>query len=251
MVLFPLSVLFNKKNGEIGVRALRSIAMWPAIQYVTSGLTLSAFIIAAVVWLLGKQSRAARDRIALAPEADRPKLVAKTLEGFDVDTTNLTREQQYDLAMKQIKARIERFRIIGSIVVVLGVLGAVTAYAISKRPPEQNLAQEQKAAQERSLLIEFDSRVSQMDARRGQIDEFKIDAEKGSATLCIYHLAAGDGICDGTGTAKGSLVGIVNDLTRRGLEADPTVALTTLGYIETEQGEILNSAGSRVYPAGY
>jgi hypothetical protein len=108
-----------------------------------------------------------------------------------------------------------------------------------------------KIEHERSLLIEFDSRVSQIAARETQINEFKTDAEKGSATLCIYHLAAGTGVCDSTGTAKGRpLAGIVNELTGLGVQADSKLALTTLGDIEAQNGEVLNSANMPVYPPG-
>ena len=85
--------------------------------------------------------------------------------------------------------------------------------AVVKWSAEQFVAREKKIGQERSALLEFDSRVSQMSARGDQIKELPDDDQKGSATLCIYHLAAGTGICDGTGTAKGRpLAGIVREL---------------------------------------
>jgi hypothetical protein len=128
--------------------------------------------------------------------------------------------------------------------------GALVKWAI-----ENYTEREQKLAHERSLLIEFDSRVSQMTAREAQIDSFQTDADKGSATLCIYHLAAGDGICDSTaaGTPKRSLLSIVNELTGLRVGVDPTPALNTLGEIETQQGEnavAVPSGVTRLYPAG-
>jgi hypothetical protein len=128
--------------------------------------------------------------------------------------------------------------------------GALVKWAI-----ENYTEREQKLAHERTLLIEFDSRVSQMTAREAQIDSFTTDADKGSATLCIYHLAAGDGICDSTSatTPKRSLLSIVNELTGLRVGVDPTPALNTLGEIETQQGEnavAVPSGVTRLYPPG-
>lgn len=125
--------------------------------------------------------------------------------------------------------------------------------AALKRAIEQYSERQQRVAHEKGLLVEFDSRVSQMDARAEQIRSFKTDAEKGSATLCIYHLAAGDGICDSTATTgpKKSLMSIVNELTGLQVKVDPTLVLRTLGEIETERGEneVVTPGGkTRLYP---
>jgi hypothetical protein len=106
---------------------------WQAIQYVTSGFTLCAFIVAVIAWAYKKYSQEQRLRIESAQPEDRGALVSQTLEGFNVDTTKLTKEQQYDIVLKQIAMRIERFRIIASVVVVLAIIGSLlSGYSISK-----------------------------------------------------------------------------------------------------------------------
>jgi hypothetical protein len=97
---------------------------WEAIKYVSSGFTLCAFVVAALFAYLRNRSQEERKRIESASPEDRAALVAKTLEIFSVDTTNLTRQQQFDIAMRQINGRIEHFRIIAVVVVVLAALGA-------------------------------------------------------------------------------------------------------------------------------
>ena len=70
---------------------------------------------------------------------DRASLVAKTLEVFHVDTAGLSRQQQFDIALRQINGPIERFRIIATLVVVLALVAAgLSAYAIAveKKPQE-------------------------------------------------------------------------------------------------------------------
>jgi hypothetical protein len=106
---------------------------WQAIQYVTSGLTLCAFIVAVTAWVYKRYSQDQRLRIESARPEARASLVSPTLEGFHVDATRLTKEQQYDIVLKQIAARIERFRLIASVVVVLAMIGALlSGYSVSK-----------------------------------------------------------------------------------------------------------------------
>jgi hypothetical protein len=112
---------------------------WQAIQYVSSSLTLAAFIAAAIVWFLTQKNQEERKRIQTAPEADRSRLVAKTLEIFDVDVSRLPEPQQFAIAMRQINARIERFRLIVVVVLAFGICGTVlSAYTISKAGIERS-----------------------------------------------------------------------------------------------------------------
>jgi hypothetical protein len=104
---------------------------WEAIKYVSSGFALCAFVVAALFTYLKNRSQEERKRIESAPPDDRADLVAKTLEIFNVDTTGLTRQQQFEIAMRQINGRIERFRLIAIVVVVLAITGAgLSAYAL-------------------------------------------------------------------------------------------------------------------------
>jgi hypothetical protein len=109
--------------------------MWQAIQYVTGGFTLCAFIAAIIAYAYTKNIEDRRRRIELAPAEDRARLVSKTLEFFDIDTSSMSEKMQYDLAIAQVKARIERFRLGAAIVLVVAVLGAgLTAYSIWRKP---------------------------------------------------------------------------------------------------------------------
>jgi hypothetical protein len=108
-------------------------AMWVAIQYVTSGLTLVAFLVAVIAWVYKSKSEERERLIQAAPEDTRPDLVHSALEFFDVNTVGLTRGQKYDLALVQIHARAQRFRTIAIVVCILAViLAGVSAYAISQ-----------------------------------------------------------------------------------------------------------------------
>ena len=106
------------------------IELWKEIQYVSGGFTLCAFIIAAIAWAYQHKNQAEIDEIKAASENERAKLIARKLEFFDVDTSRLSREQQYNIAIKQIGSRKERFRLLATVVVLLAMLAAgLTAYA--------------------------------------------------------------------------------------------------------------------------
>jgi hypothetical protein len=107
--------------------------MWQAIGYVTSGFTLCAFVVAAIVLVIKARLTHRRELIETASEEQRADLVARTLEFFAVDTGGLSRKQQHDIAIIQIDHRMERFRIAAWVVVILAVLGAlVSGFAITR-----------------------------------------------------------------------------------------------------------------------
>src|ERR1041385_4419063 len=105
---------------------------WSAIAYVSGGLTLLAFVVTTAAWVQRNNVLSAERRIRLAPPAERAHLVERTLEFFNIETALLTREQQYDLAIRQIDARAQRFKIIAFVVAVLfAITAGVALYAIA------------------------------------------------------------------------------------------------------------------------
>src|ERR1022692_677762 len=78
---------------------------WDAIKYVGLGLTLAAFVVAAIAWLLKSKSEEKERLIDLAKDEERAGLVRDALEFFSVDTAGLTKAQEYQLALEQIRAR--------------------------------------------------------------------------------------------------------------------------------------------------
>lgn len=131
--------------------------MWESIQYVTTGLTLVAFLVSVIAWVYKSKSEERERLIKTASEDKRADLVRSALEFFEVDTTGLTQEQKYELALAQIHARAQRFRTTAIVVCVLAViLAVVTAYAISQdsSKPYSNEGPKTSSTKERI----FDSR---------------------------------------------------------------------------------------------
>lgn len=106
---------------------------WQSIGYVSSGFTLVAFIVAAGVWTYRKVLLQKQWLIRQAPEQDRARLVENTLEFFNVDTSGLTKQEKYQIVMKQINARAVRFKITALVVVIIACLATgVSIYALSR-----------------------------------------------------------------------------------------------------------------------
>jgi len=57
--------------------------------------------------------------IELVPDKDRGQLVETMLDRVRVDTTGLTKEQRYDLALRLIESRSCRFRTIAIVITIL------------------------------------------------------------------------------------------------------------------------------------
>ena len=97
---------------------------WESIKYVSSGITLVAFIVAALLTAYRRKLRSREKQIELAPAEDRAQLVTAALEFFPVDTTGLSEKRKYGLALEQIRQRARRFLIIA---VVFGLVFAISA----------------------------------------------------------------------------------------------------------------------------
>src|SRR5882724_5918626 len=106
---------------------------WEAIQYVSSGLTLVAFFAAIAAATYRLRLRREEELIKSAPEKQRAELIQTALEFFRIDSSKLTKQQQYDLALRQVRERARRFQT-SAIVICFGcvVFLLATIYAINK-----------------------------------------------------------------------------------------------------------------------
>jgi hypothetical protein len=105
----------------------RGTSMWEAIAFVSSGVTLTAFLAAVVAWAYKTKAEERERLIRTAKPDQRADLVRNALEIFHVDTTGLTREQQYSLAIEQIRARAQRLKVVAALVCFLSVVAAAVA----------------------------------------------------------------------------------------------------------------------------
>jgi hypothetical protein len=97
--------------------------MWEVIRYVTSAFTLAAFLAAVGASIYWCWIRHKERLIRTAPEKDRAKLVGDALESFHINPENLTREQQFKLALKQMEARTQRGKTWAAVTVLALLIG--------------------------------------------------------------------------------------------------------------------------------
>jgi hypothetical protein len=103
--------------------------MWRVIQFVTTPITLIAFVIAVSAWLYRIKISSARKLVETANPKDRAELVLATLETYHIRNDNLTPDQKFDLMKKVIQVRANQSRLIALVAVVVAVLTAIVLAA--------------------------------------------------------------------------------------------------------------------------
>lgn len=83
---------------------------WESIKYVGGWFTLVAFIVAAVFTYLKYIAKLRSKMLESTPDQDKSMVVDKVLGRFDVNTSTLTKEQKYNLAMTQIQNSQRRYQ---------------------------------------------------------------------------------------------------------------------------------------------
>jgi tetratricopeptide (TPR) repeat protein len=105
--------------------------MWGALHYVETGLSLVAFVVAAILWAYRARLTHRAKIIKSAPEQDRLEAITATAEFFRVDVSGLTRAQQTDIVLAQIDARARRHFLWAVVSLVVFVsLAAITMVSI-------------------------------------------------------------------------------------------------------------------------
>src|SRR5258708_735131 len=101
--------------------------VWGALQYVGTGLSLVAFVVAAILLAYRARLTHRAEIIKSAPEKERLEAIAITAEFFRVDVSGLTRAQQQEIALTQIHARARRDLLLAGLSLVVAVLLAAIA----------------------------------------------------------------------------------------------------------------------------
>lgn len=92
-----------------------------AIPYVTSGLTLVAFLAAAIAYVWRANLKSAEKRIESAPAEDRQQIIETIAEWIGVDLGDIPKNQRTAIVLKQLEIKGDRqkqifaFAVIGSL----------------------------------------------------------------------------------------------------------------------------------------
>lgn len=101
--------------------------MWNAITQVTTGLTLVAFLAAIAVTPYRSQLAGRAKVIQSLPSADRVEALQRELNAFGIDAKSLTKEQQFQLALREIELRRTRLYSITIFIVVVALISGLLA----------------------------------------------------------------------------------------------------------------------------
>ena len=112
-----------------------SMDLWKAISYVSSPLTLVAFLAAVVAWIYITQLGRITRLITNAKESDRRVLIEGIFDVMRVDPHKLPAAKRYELAQQLIHGRSLKLKLafVAFLIVAFGLL-ALSAFAIYSQP---------------------------------------------------------------------------------------------------------------------
>jgi hypothetical protein len=105
-----------------------------ALQYVGTGLSLVAFVVAAILFAYRARLTNRAEIINSAPEKERLEAIAATAEFFRVDVSGLSRPQQQDIVLRQIDARARRDLLLAGVSLAVAILLAAIAAIWASKP---------------------------------------------------------------------------------------------------------------------
>ena len=105
---------------------------WDAISYVTGGVTLVAFAVAAILGAYYYRTRSKERMLKLAAKDERAEVIRDMQEFFQVDAAGLSDSQKVKIILEQIKAKSNRYasnvRVAIIVVVIFGLLAALSFF---------------------------------------------------------------------------------------------------------------------------
>jgi hypothetical protein len=109
---------------------------WAAIKQVSTGLTLAAFVVASLLSAYRYHLKNRADVIRSLPDNQRGEALARELNAFGVSAANLSSEQQFQIALKEIELRRSRLTLLTIVAVVLALFSAIVAlfYVVKDGP---------------------------------------------------------------------------------------------------------------------
>lgn len=125
--------------------------MWNTIQYVTSGLTLVAFIAAAGISLFSRAKRSRADVIETARPKDRGALVEQALKDEHVNVEAVPPDERAGVILEILRTRARRYRINAIVICFVATLtSAIAVYSVYQSSAVPALA----ASREREVTHE-------------------------------------------------------------------------------------------------
>lgn len=163
--------------------------MWAAIKYVGSVFTLLAFLFALVAWLYKARLLRRERLIKSVPDAERAELVERTLVLFKVDTSRLNPDQQYRLALKQVREQAKKFRITAIVIVIIAVIAAVLTIVAMLKVSTTPTSPSTPTPTPTSTPTPAPTATPTQGSLSGEVEEVEIVPSQGGDTQLFIHLS--------------------------------------------------------------
>src|SRR5580658_7637205 len=106
--------------------------MWHLIGQISTSFSLVAFLGAAGLLAYRATLRNRVQLLKSVPGADRAEIISRQLNSFGINASGLNRQQQYDLALRELEIREKRLRYTAIVIVFLAsISGTVAIYGFS------------------------------------------------------------------------------------------------------------------------
>ena len=137
--------------------------IWKYIGYVSSGLTLVAFLVAAIVTIINRHLKHRENQLKSLSESEYPNELLKYLNEIPyLNVDNLSRSQKYNLILEQINKKAERFKLLMLIFSLFTALVFIVAIISFKMPEKEEFVfdkplpgWEQYIDKERNIAINY------------------------------------------------------------------------------------------------
>lgn len=105
--------------------------MFDALKYVTTPLTLIAFLAIVLFYYLKDRNRKQVDLLKSGDEGKKNETLQILLDRYQIDSSNLSPQQKYQLIMEQVRRRDSKFKWAIGASIVLGIVGSIIFFMVN------------------------------------------------------------------------------------------------------------------------
>ncbi len=105
--------------------------MFEALKYVTTPLTLVAFLSIILFYYLRDKNKKQVDMLKEGDSGKKNEALQILLDRYQIDSSNLTPQQKYQLIMEQVRRRDSKFKWAIGASIVLGIVGAFSFFLVN------------------------------------------------------------------------------------------------------------------------
>ena len=105
--------------------------MFDALKYVTTPLTLIAFLSIILFYYLRDRNKKQVDLLKEGDADKKNEALQILLDRYQIDSSNLTPQQKYQLIMEQVRRRDSKFKCAIAASIVLGMVGAISFFMVN------------------------------------------------------------------------------------------------------------------------